>query len=95
MERSGGVTQQTRVDAPIEREVADIGTRPLTAEVVAALDEATLRLRVIKPLLEAMGFQDVRLEHGQGERGKDLTCWLPDTLALAMLQAHVLESHCL
>jgi hypothetical protein len=51
---------------------------PLTAATVAAMDEATLRRRVLIPLCEALGWQDVREGHGTTERGKDIVAWVPD-----------------
>src|SRR5437016_355755 len=43
---------------------------------ILEMDEAKLRLEVLKPLFEKMGFIDVFHHHGgQGEKGKDFVMW--------------------
>ena len=45
-------------------------------EEIQQMDEASLRLQVLKPLFERMGFQDVFHHHGgTGEKGKDFVMW--------------------
>jgi hypothetical protein len=39
------------------------------------LDERELRERILPPLLQALGFVDVRHRHGPREEGKDLLAW--------------------
>jgi hypothetical protein len=45
------------------------------------MKEADLRVEVLIPLFEAMGFSDVSHYHGgAGEPGKDITMWRPNVL---------------
>ena len=39
------------------------------------LDKRELRERILPPLLQALGFVDVRHRHGPREEGKDLLAW--------------------
>lgn len=43
-----------------------------------ALPEERLTTEILVPLLAAMGFEGIRVEHGVGERGKDLLFWRRD-----------------
>ncbi len=49
-------------------------------DLLRSLSEATLSTHVIVPLLEGMGFRDVRYNNGPNERGKDVVGWKPDEL---------------
>ena len=49
----------------------------LSREKIEKMKEDELREKVLVPMFRAMGFQDVRLFHGQNERGKDLIMWKP------------------
>ena len=71
--RSKPVTQAAD-SAPIGAAEAG-GVAPLTAASIAAMNEVTLRQRVIIKLLEAQHWQDVREGHGPTERGKDIVAW--------------------
>lgn len=52
-----------------------------TREHIRNMDEATLRIEVLKPLFEKMGFRDVFHHHGGiGEKGKDFVMWKPGDL---------------
>jgi hypothetical protein len=47
-----------------------------TRSDIVEMDEANLRLKVLKPLFEKMGFRDVFHYHGgSGEKGKDFVMW--------------------
>ena len=50
----------------------------LTRHAFDNMDEATLRAQVLIPLLQEMGYQDVKEYHGTGELGKDIVCWKAD-----------------
>src|SRR3712207_4489185 len=52
----------------------------LTKQQVNRMKEDELRASVLVPLLQKMGFQDVFVHHGSGELGKDIVCWMSDTL---------------
>lgn len=75
---TGGRRQHQPVDGdpPQDDRVAVDG--PLTAATVAAMNETTLRRRVLIRLCEALGWQDVREGHGTTERGKDIVGWRLD-----------------
>lgn len=47
-----------------------------TRKDILEMDEARLRMQVLKPLFERMGFADVFHHHGGiGEKGKDFVMW--------------------
>lgn len=53
----------------------------LTKQQLYDLKEDPLTNDVLIPLLTAMGYRDVRKQHGgPGELGKDIVCWVPDEL---------------
>ena len=53
----------------------------LTHDTFVKMDEATLRVKVLLPLLRAMKYRDVHEYHGgSGEKGKDIVCWKQDEL---------------
>ena len=49
-------------------------------ELLKSFTEEELCVRVVMPLLEALGFLDVTYNNGPQERGKDIYCWKPDEL---------------
>jgi len=51
---------------------------PFTREQIEAMNERELREQVLVPLLKAMGFQGVHIQHGSSELGKDIVCWKSD-----------------
>lgn len=46
-----------------------------TRDEIQRVKEAELRLKVLKPLLEKLGFNDVFHSHGVSEKGKDFVMW--------------------
>jgi hypothetical protein len=57
------------------------------------MNEDTLRTKVLKPLLEELGYHDVFHYHGgQGEKGKDLIMWKPGDLGERVNYAIVVKA---
>ena len=53
----------------------------LTKDDIASMSEAELRQRVLMPLFEAMGYNDVFEYHfGPQEQGKDIVMWKAETI---------------
>lgn len=50
-----------------------------TKEQIEAMNEQQFRADVLLPIMETMGYQDVRIRHGSGELGKDLISWKTNT----------------
>ena len=47
----------------------------LSRKKIEAMKEVELQSEILVPMFEAMGFRDVRLNHGTNERGKDIIMW--------------------
>lgn len=52
----------------------------ITRELMAKMDEATLRREVVIPLLQKLAYQGVNEAHGVVEFGKDILAWKADDL---------------
>jgi hypothetical protein len=64
----------------------------LSKEQMENMNEASLRVDIILPLLVAMGYHDVTETHRAGELGKDIVFWDTDKLGQRVNYAVVVKA---